>query len=99
VRLRYTPRALAELDEILTYIGERSPQGAQRVQARIQAVIDLLMKHPKSGHATSNPNLRRIVAAPYPYLIFYRAAQEEIIIIGVRHSARDPASMPGAGHP
>jgi toxin ParE1/3/4 len=99
VRLRYTHKALAELDGILDYIKQRSPQGAQRVQARIQAVTNLLAEHPKSGQATSNPILRRIVVAPYPYLIFYKAIEGEVVIIAIRHSARDPASMPGASSP
>lgn len=96
MRLRYTPRALAELERILAYIAERSPQGARRVQERIQAIVGLLVEHPHSGHLTSlRRHVRRIVATPYPYLIFYEAAEEEIIIAGVRHAARDPSSMPG----
>jgi hypothetical protein len=27
---------------------------------------------------------------PYPYLIFYEATSEEVVIIGVRHAAREP---------
>jgi len=41
VKLRYTLRAAAELDEVLTYIPERSPQGACRVQTRIQEIVNL----------------------------------------------------------
>ena len=99
MRLRYTPKALAELDEVLTYIQERSPQGAHRVHARIRAVTDFLAKFPKSGQPTSNARLRRIVTAPYPYLIFYEATDEEVIIHAVRHGARDPTSMPGQDKP
>lgn len=77
MKLRYTPRALAELDEVLAYSAERSPQGARRVQLRIQAVTALLLQHPHSGQRTSNPRLRRIVATPYPYLIFYEIAGDE----------------------
>jgi plasmid stabilization system protein ParE len=47
VKLRYTPSALADLDEVLAYISNRSPQGAMRVQARIKAIIDLLLRHPR----------------------------------------------------
>jgi toxin ParE1/3/4 len=94
VKLRYTLRAAAELDEVLTYIEERSPQGARRVQTRIQVVIDLLLRHPHAGQLTSKGRLRRMVASPYPYLIFYQAAEDEIVIHGVRHSARRPSSMP-----
>jgi DNA invertase Pin-like site-specific DNA recombinase len=43
VRLRYTLPALADLSAILDYIAVHSPQGARRVQARIQALTDLLV--------------------------------------------------------
>ncbi|CAK11651.1 MULTISPECIES: type II toxin-antitoxin system RelE/ParE family toxin [Rhizobium] len=88
--LRYTPKALAELDEILGYIAERSPQGARNVQARIQAITTLLVQHPYSGQLTSESGLRRIVTPPYPYLIFYEVTAEDVVIIGVRHAAREP---------
>lgn len=97
MKLRYTLRGAAELDEILTYIEERSPQGARHVQARIQAIINLLLQYPHAGQPTSNGRLRRVVASPYPYLIFYQVADDEIIIHAVRHASRGPSSMPGSG--
>ena len=94
MKLRYTPRAAVELDEILTYIGERSPMGAAKVKQRVQTVANLLLRHPEAGQKTSRASLRRIVAHPYPYLIFYQTTPVEIIIHGVRHAARRPSSMP-----
>jgi len=94
VKLRYTLRGAAELDKVLVYIEERSPQGARHVQARIQAIIDLLLQYPHAGQPTSKGRLRRAVAFPYPYLIFYHATEDELVIHGVRHSARRPSSMP-----
>jgi toxin ParE1/3/4 len=91
VKLRYTPRAAAELDTVLDYIETRSPQGAHHVQARIQAIIDLLLQHPRAGRLTSKAGLRRMVVSPYPFLIFYRATEDEIVIHGVRHTARRPS--------
>ena len=52
MKLRYTLRAAAELDEILTGIAEQSPQGARRVQTRIQVIINLLLQHPLAGQLT-----------------------------------------------
>ena len=75
----------------MAYIEERSPLGAQRVQARIQAIIDLLLRHPRVGQLTSNSRLRRLVVSPYPYLIFYEMTKDEIVIHGARHAARRPA--------
>jgi toxin ParE1/3/4 len=89
VKLRYTLRGAAELDKVLAYIGEHSPQGSRHVQARI-----LLLQYPYAGQPTSKGRLRRVVASPYPYLIFYHATDDEIVIHGVRHSARRPSTMP-----
>jgi toxin ParE1/3/4 len=94
VRLRYTLRGAAELDEVLAYIEAQSPQGARRVQTRIRAIINLLLRHPHAGQLSNKGRLRRIIASPYPYLIFYRATEDEIVIHGVRHGARRPSSMP-----
>jgi toxin ParE1/3/4 len=96
VRLRYTLPALVDLSTILDYIAAHSPTAARRVQARIQAIVDLLLLHPNIGRRTSDPAIRRMVATPYPYLIFYEAAGSEVIIHAVRHSARDPAGMTGS---
>jgi plasmid stabilization system protein ParE len=92
MRLRYTLPALADLASILDYIADRSPQGAARIHARIRAVTDLLLRYPRSGAATDDPAIRRIITRPYPYLIFYEMTDAEIIIIhAVRHAARDPS--------
>jgi toxin ParE1/3/4 len=96
VKLRYTLPALADLNSILDYIGAHSPQGAKRVQGRIQGIIGLLVSHPDIGIRTDDPTIRRLATPPYPYLVFYEIAETEIIIHAVRHAARDPSSMPGS---
>ena len=96
MRLRYTRPALDDLDQILTWISERSPRGANSVHRRIKTVLELLCEFPGIGTPTSEPDLRRITTHPYPYLIFYEARPDEIVIHAVRHAARDPEDMPGA---
>ncbi|ABE41558.1 type II toxin-antitoxin system RelE/ParE family toxin [Rhodopseudomonas pseudopalustris] len=90
MRLRYTGPALAELISILDYIAEQSPHGAQRVQARIKAAINLLQSHPQIGGRTDDPTIRRLLTTPYRYLVFYEIRMDEIIIHAVRHASRDP---------
>lgn len=92
MKLRYTLRGASELNEALDYIKAQSPQGALHVQARIQTIINLLLEHPHAGQLTSKRRLRRMVVSPYPYLIFYEATEDEIVIHGVRHAARRPQS-------
>lgn len=96
MRLRYTLPALADLDQILDQIAARSPKGALHVQARIKAITDLLLHHPRIGALTNDPTIRRMTTSPYPYLIFYEVADAEVIVHAVRHGARDPSGMPGA---
>jgi toxin ParE1/3/4 len=76
--------------EILDYIESQSPQGAQNVKIRLQAVVQLLDDHPIIGRATSKGDIRRVVVTPYPYVIFYRPEPAGIVIHGIRHAARRP---------
>jgi plasmid stabilization system protein ParE len=96
VRLRYTLPALADLESILDYITDRSPQAAQRIQARVQIVIELLLQYPGVGAATDDPRIRRIPTTPYPFLIFFEVTADELIIHAIRHAARDPSDNPGS---
>lgn len=96
MKLRYTLPALADLSSILDYVAAHSPQGARRIQARIQTIIDLLLIHPHIGTRTDDPVIRRLTTTPYPYVVFYEATEAEIVIHAVRHAARDPSGMPGA---
>ena len=56
----------------------------------------LLLQCPEAGRITDDPTIRRMPTAPYPYLIFYEVAGDEIIIHAVRHGARDPSLYPGS---
>jgi plasmid stabilization system protein ParE len=56
--------------------------------------MDLIFRYPEIGQMTSRPGMRRMIASPYPYLIFYRVTAGELVIHGVRHSARRPSSCP-----
>ena len=83
VKVRFTPRALRQLTEVLAHIEVQSPRGATSVKRRLQAVIDILADHPNSGRATSKGDLRRFAVTPYPYVIFYRLDATGIIIHGI----------------
>jgi toxin ParE1/3/4 len=96
MRLRYTQPALADLAAILDYVSTHSPQGASRIHARIDAIANLLVSHPRIGTQTDDPTIRRVNTSPYPYLIFYEIFADEVVIHAVRHGARDPAGMPDA---
>jgi plasmid stabilization system protein ParE len=56
-------------------------------------LVGLLEAHPQAGRNTSRSGVRRLVATPYPYLIDYRVAETEVVVMRFRHAARrDPAT-------
>ena len=95
MKLRYTLPALADLAGILDYIAARSPSGAANVQARIKAITELLLLHPRIGSPTDDPTILRMTTPPYPYLIFYEVTADEIIVHTIRHGAREPMGPAG----
>jgi plasmid stabilization system protein ParE len=95
VKVRVTLPALADLDDIFDHFDARSPQGARRFQSRVKSLIGILPRHPFAGSRTDDSEIRRLVATPYPYCLFYETGDDEIIIHAFRHAARDPSSMLG----
>jgi addiction module RelE/StbE family toxin len=93
VIVRYNRRAVRDLVEIADYIRERSPNAAERVRARIEGLIGGLATFPYQGSPTDEPGIRRLVATPFPYLIFYRIKGEMVIVLHIRHGRRRPAPL------
>jgi addiction module RelE/StbE family toxin len=71
VKVRYTRKALAQLDQIYSYIEAHNPTAAKRVKARIKRSIARLERHPHSCRATEHPGIRVLPIVRYPYLVFY----------------------------
>jgi toxin ParE1/3/4 len=91
VRVVYSPRAIADLLHVATYLKARSPSGARVVEQRIRRTIDLLSEFPGAGRALQQrPQVRVIPLGRYPYLIFYTLSGDELTILHIRHAARQP---------
>jgi len=52
--------------------------------------MNVLIDHPFAGRVTARPQVRRIIALPFPYAITYTVADGEVVILGIRHTARRP---------
>lgn len=88
MRLRYAAPARREIRKILADIKTESPRGAARVQERILAAAALIERHPFAGPETDRQGVRRVVLTPFPYVLFYRVMDAEIVVTDVRHTAR-----------
>lgn len=95
VKLRYRLQAQFDIARIFDYLDEQSPQARQNVEAGLQAALNLLLQFPFAGGTTTRPGTRRLVVTPYPYAIFYRATEDAIVVISIRHTARRPSRSLG----
>ena len=95
MRIAYAPRALADLTAIEAYISQHNPAAARRVLAAIKSSIDGLEQFPKLGLPIDDSLRYRLPIGRFPYLVFYRLAEAEILILHVRHAARKPIDPAG----
>jgi toxin ParE1/3/4 len=86
MRLSYARGALADLDEIFSYIARDNPQAAARLADRIERVAALIAERPYIGTVTRKSNFRRFPVGNY--LIVHEVGPDEVIIQYVRHGAR-----------
>jgi toxin ParE1/3/4 len=90
MRLRFTPQAVSNLEEIGDYIARHSPMAAVKVRAAILRSLERLLVFPFSGRRQSVEGVRKLVAPRYPYLVYYPVDEDrqEIIVLSIKHAAQ-----------
>lgn len=73
------------------YIAEINPQAAAFMAENLFAAGDRLVNYPHRGRLVRGTTMRELVSAT-PYIIRYRIAGDEVVILRVRHSARRPTT-------
>jgi toxin ParE1/3/4 len=92
MRLRYSKRALTDLDEIWIYLAETSGniQIADRVLDSIAKTLIKLRRNPLLGRSQANPlnpSLRSIPAGRY--VVYYRVNTDLVEVYRIFHGSRD----------
>lgn len=67
MRVRFSRRALAQLDDIFTYIAKDNPIAASTVLDHIERLALLLGKYPSMGRPTDKESVRVMSVSRYPY--------------------------------
>ena len=86
-RIVWTAEAVDNLDAIADYIEAFHPPAAARMAARLIALADSLAEFPDRGRDAGNGRREMTIVAPY--VLRYRVEEERVIILRIRHSARD----------
>jgi addiction module RelE/StbE family toxin len=90
VKIRWTDRAIADLEAIRAFIEQDSLHYASVVVTRLVGAVDRLKDFPQSGRIVpefEQKAVREIVERPHR--IIYRLLREDVIhILAIHHSAR-----------
>ena len=94
MRLQYTPQAIADLQEIRSYIQHdlQNPKAAAKISKTILDTCAILKDHPKAGFSLQaktgrETDFRGLVIANY--LAFYRITGSEISLVRVLDGRQD----------
>ncbi len=95
MRVRYAARARNDIEEIYSYIAKENPHAAKRVKAAILATIKLAASRPYTGIKNARATeLRSCLVFRYPYRIHYLVRGQDMLILHIRHGARQPLKTP-----
>jgi toxin ParE1/3/4 len=89
VKLRFTPRAGADIAQIHDYIAQHNKAAATAVIRQIRSTSGLLARHPALGRETDIPGVRVFPIARYPYLVYHRVGEDEVVVIHIRDGRRN----------
>ena len=92
MRVEYSKRAIADLQQIVTYYARSGDIAlSERIATWIQELVARIAALPLSGRPVAQrPSVRVMLLQRYRYKIFYRVIGNTIRIIHIRHTSRLP---------
>ena len=87
--VRLLESAYADLDEAKDWYRVSRPGLEIDFLLCIEEALDRIGDHPLA-YARVDGEFRRAMAHRFPFGIFYRLYREEIIVIAIQHTSRDP---------
>jgi len=86
-KIVWTEEAISHLEAILAYVSAFNPGAASRLGERLIAVADSLAAFSERGRDAGEG--RREMTSVWPYILRYRVKSDTVIILRIRHGARD----------
>jgi toxin ParE1/3/4 len=87
-KIVWTAKAIGQLEAIGDYIAFEDPPAASRLADRLIALADSLAAFPRRGRLAEGSS--RELTTVWPYILRYRVEDDRVLILHIRHGARDP---------
>ena len=84
MKLRWTPRAVSDLEEIADYLLAVRPEAWNTLLARVELTLDYLLQFPNMGKTGLAAGTREFVLSGTPYIIVFRLKDDVVQILSVR---------------
>ena len=89
MKVRYSKLALGELDVILAGIAKDNFAAAVRFDGRVERVVERIGQFPEGAQEVAERSgVRRVPLVRYPYVVYYRVIESEVMILRIVHGAR-----------
>ena len=89
MKIRWTPGARRDLEEIDAYIALDSPSAATHVSTAVFDQTDALALHPYLGRPGRVPDTRELVITSTPCIVPYRVRDQVVELLAVLHGAKN----------
>jgi toxin ParE1/3/4 len=89
MRIRWTPPAAADLQNISDYLREHHPQYRQPTLRKLYQKIRALRHAPYVGRPGRIEGTRELLFSPLPYIGVYRVTKQTIEVWRVYHTSQD----------
>lgn len=89
MRVKLSPRARQDLQDLVRYIARDSPSNARLVRERIKDAVQQLRAHPDSGRRGRVEGTRELVIPRTGYIAAYQAVNGSIESAAIIHEAQE----------
>lgn len=87
MQIRWTKKALNNLDAAVKYIAKESPTNAQMVAQKIWNSMQLLTTQPGLGRPGRIDGTRELIIGGLPYIVPYLEQEGVIVILRIMHTS------------
>jgi toxin ParE1/3/4 len=89
MRIRWTPAAADDLQQIHDYLREHEPHLARSTVIALRDAIYSLRKFPHRAKPGAIAGTRELVHERLPYIVVYRVREDAVEVLHIWHAAQD----------